>query len=334
MATMAHQVTGNGTALLRASAYPPRPDPPPDDRPRTSLTDLPSEARVWLRQVLGGNWRVHPVTELVNVNHSFLVCRGAMKFFLKITAGEGAFSRAGREAEVLGRLRGLPCPEVVAWHAPYEGLGFLLTTWLDALPARYLDSRATLAPTYLRQLGEILAQLHGQLRSANLPEAKRSAARGPAVGDLERAAYTYLGCRRAQTFAALWEDADAWLRRTPWQLLQGDLQDKNILLSRQGRVYLCDFETAVHGAVAGELSVDRIFLKRDLPEEERARLQQLLLDGYGGDPGLDAAGAARLRLLRMGEMMAWEHGSSLARCCPPTLSGEYCARFDSLLRFL
>ena len=54
-------------------------------------------------------------------------------------------------------------------------------------------------------------------------------------------------------------------------MIHGDLQDKNILLTPQGQLRICDFEAVRRGSVACELSVDRIFLKRDLAEDRGSR---------------------------------------------------------------
>ena len=83
------------------------------------------------------------------------------------------------------------------------------------------------------------------------------------------------------------------------------MQDKNILLSRNGELFLCDFENVCTGPAVFDLSVDRIYLKRDLPESERSRLQQLLLEGYGAPDLLDSESAALLRCITLFAVMQW-----------------------------
>ena len=313
-----------------AKPYPLRPDPPGDTRRRTSLADLPAEARRWLRSVFGGECFIEPVTELVNSNHSFLVSRGAKKFFLKVIQRDDAAFRLRREAASLRCMEGLPCPEPLVWEVLHDRLAVLLTTWLDALPMRHLDSHGALAPVYLGELGEILSRLHGRLRGAQLPDALPRPELELEAAELERAAHRYLSRTRARAFLLLWEEAAAWARGTPWQLIHGDLQDKNILLSRSGRLFICDFEAVRYGPLVYELSVDRIYLKRDLSEEERATLQRLMLERYGRDPGLGPAGAARVRLLRLGELLTWQARDQAL----PARAGCFCAKFDLLARQL
>jgi Ser/Thr protein kinase RdoA (MazF antagonist) len=291
-----------------AAPYPIRPCPPVDARPRTSLDDLPAEAAKWLLAAMGKGCHVAPVAELVNTNHAFVVSCGSARFFLKVIRRADAADRLRRELATLRCLDGLPCPELVKGEVLHDRLAVLLTTWLDALPIRYLDFHGTLAPDYLGELGAILSRIHCRLRGAQIPDLQRPPEPELSAAKLELPAHTLLGNARARLFLRLWEEAAVWLRNTIWQPIHGDLQDKNILLGRPGRLFICDFEAVRYGPLACELSVDRIYLKRDLPEKGRAVLQRLLLEGYGNDPGLDSAGAARIRLLRLGELLIWRFG--------------------------
>jgi Ser/Thr protein kinase RdoA (MazF antagonist) len=148
--------------------------------------------------------------------------------------------------------------------------------------------------------------VHGRLNSGALMiEACR-----PHYGcdplELQAVAESLLGRQRAERLISLREEAAAWLRSTAWQAIHGDIQDKNILLSPAGEILLCDFEAMHYGPLVYDLSVDYLYLKRQLIEQERARLQQLLLEGYGSNPGLDFRGAAQLRLLRYCDEIIWQ----------------------------
>lgn len=315
-----------------------RASPPPDGRPRTTSADLPEAAASWLRELLGADLRLAPADQLVNSNHCFYVSWQRERFFLKVGNWADAPLRLGREALVLQHLRGsgVPVPEPVAYRALDGGLAVLLMGWLDASPLRYLDFHGSLASTYLRRLGVILGDLHRSLQDLRMPAELTAWTEGeldPPPAALEPAAHHFLGAARTRWFLDRREAAARWLRRTPWQMVHGDLQDKNILLGSTGSLFLCDFEAVRRGPVVGDLTVDRIYLKRELPEVERSVLQGLLLAGYGcAQEFLDAKAAAQLRLLRLGRLMHWQfHREPM----PDRRQAEaFAASVDRLSRFL
>jgi Ser/Thr protein kinase RdoA (MazF antagonist) len=289
--------------------------PPFDARPRTALSDLPPEAIGWLHCKLGSDVRLTPVDELVHTNHSFLADAGGAKFLFKLYRRANAADCLQREVAVLRLLKGLPCPELID-HETIDGrLALLLTSWLDALPLRYLDFSGALAADYLPQLGELLAEIHRRLNSGGLTVEACRPRYGCDPVKLWPAAKSLLGRQQAELMLLLLEEAAAWLRTTPWQVIHGDIQDKNFLFSPSGKVLLCDFEAMHYGPLVYDLSVDYFYLKRQLSEPERAHLQERLLEGYGRDPGLDARSAAHLRLLRFCDEIVW-------RTKQPDMQGE------------
>jgi Ser/Thr protein kinase RdoA (MazF antagonist) len=307
-----------------------------DGRVRTALTDLPPEVRERLRQELGTNARFSPVKELVNSNHSFLVEAGRERFFVKVLRNRDAVRRARRESEVLRHLTdsGFPCPRWIATWQLGDDLAVLLTGWVDALPLRYLDFAGSLAPQYLPSLGELMAHLHrtlGELPAQLLPESQPNEECMTCPPGMEEAVIQCLGAARGKAMLEWRECAAAWLRQSPSAVLHGDLQDKNLLLDRAGQLWLCDFEAVRRGPAAAELSVDRIYLKRELAPQDRAELQELLLKGYGAPGLLEGNGGTLLALLRLSGLMLWRYRQDpLAR----PVFVEFQSAFERIMREL
>lgn len=289
--------------------------PPVDFRPCTTLADLPSEVRSWLCAVFGrSQLNITPVNQLVNSNHCFYIDRGAAKFFLKVIQRGDAAASLAREVSALRRLAGLPVPEMIEHNVITSNLAVLLTNRIDALPLRHLDFHGSLAPLYLEQLGAILSFMHERLRGISIAPRVCQSEFEPKWDDLEPAAYHYLGSTAARDFLRKREEALTWLRHKPSAIIHGDLQDKNILLSQSGQIFVCDFEFVRQGSLVYELSVENIFLKRQLNIEEQSKLQQLLLAGYRAEATLFGTEASvHINVIRRAKLMHWQFTADCAQ---------------------
>jgi tRNA A-37 threonylcarbamoyl transferase component Bud32 len=253
-----------------------------DNRQRTGLEDLPPEVKWWIEKAFNV-YKIEPVNWLVNSNHCFRAFAMDVTIFFKIINKVDALDRMNREKAILQHLyaSGIPVPHYLSSQEFGSEMACIVTEWIEARPVRYLDINGSLGKDYMTELGSLVRAMHKALATAELSFLPKQTRYDYDLESVVATAERLLGSAIAiqlKEWLVISQDLLASWSETP---LHGDLQDKNLLLTDDGFLYICDFEAARKDVILRDLFVDRFLLKAKIDPNIRDLYQKQLCKGYG-----------------------------------------------------
>lgn len=258
------------------------PQSPRDNRTRTCLDDLPPEIKGWVAKTFGV-CEIKPVDWLVNSNHCFRAFGKNVNAFFKVSQRSDALIRMEREKFILQHLYnlGLPVPHYLDSIALAPNMTCIAMEWIEALPLRYLDINGLLGKDYMSEFGYLARNLHKALATIDLPVINKQPRYDYDLNLVTATAERLLGPEIAMQLYEWVTMAQRFLSSWPQTPIHGDLQDKNLLLTQDGLLYICDFEAVREDVVLRDIFVDRFLLKATIEPDLRNLYQQKLCEGYG-----------------------------------------------------
>ncbi len=255
---------------------------PNERRQGTGLENLPSEVKEWVEGIFDV-YRVEPVDWLVNSNHCFKIYGKNLSVFLKVLRKPDALDRMNREKAILKHLyaSGLPVPCYFESAAFGQEMACIVTEWIEAMPIRYFDINGLLGKDYMTEFGLLIHDLHTALAAGDFQLLPKQPRYNYELKMVANTAEKLLGQTVATQLNGWLETAQQLISDWPEVPLHGDIQDKNLLLTEDGLLYLCDFETSSKDIVLRDLFVDRFFSKATVPPALRDLYQKQLCRGYG-----------------------------------------------------